>query len=81
MSRHERKRKKGGRTLYALPVAFLCPFDPSWSPLVRSVVSVAFSTCRGLLISCRCAAVGRAVLVAFRGCFGVPGASCGTFLH
>ena len=49
VSRHEKKEKKGGRTLYALPVAFLCPFDPSWTPLVRSVVSVAFSTRRGLL--------------------------------
>jgi len=32
VSRHEKKEKKGGRTLYTLPVAFLCPFGPSWPP-------------------------------------------------
>ena len=29
----KKNEKKGGRTLYALPVAFLCPFGPSWPPL------------------------------------------------
>ena len=77
----KKKEKKGGRTLYALPVAFPCPFGPSWPPLVCSVVSVAFSTRRALLISCRRAAVGGVVLVPFRGHFRVPGASCGAFLH
>ena len=36
-----------------------------------SVVSVAFSTCCALLVSCRHAAVGRVVLVPFRGSWGV----------
>ena len=74
VSRH---KKKAG----VLPVAFLCPFGPSWPPLVCSVVSVAFSMRHGLLILCRRAAVGRVVLVVFQGCFRVPGASCGAFLH
>ena len=77
----KKKEKKGGRTLYALPVAFPCPFGPSWAPLVCSVVSVAFSTRRALLFSCCRAAVGGVVLVPFRGRFEVPGASCGAFLH
>ena len=83
VSRHKKKRKKkvGVPSMYALPVAFPCPFGPSWPSLVCSIVSVVFSTRRGLLVSCRHAAVGRVVLVAFQGRFGVPGASCGAFLH
>ena len=81
MSRHEKKEKIGGRTLYALPVAFPCPYDPPWLPLVCSVVSIAFLTRRGLLVSCRVAPVGGAVLLSFWGRFGVPGVSCGMFLH
>ena len=83
MSRHKKKRKKkvGVPSMYALPVAFPCPFDPSWTPLVRSVMSVVFSTRHSLLVSCRHAAVSGAVLVPFRGRFSVPGASCGAFLH
>ena len=46
----KKKEKKGGRTLYALPVAFPCPFGPSWPPLVCSIVSVAFSMCHSLLV-------------------------------
>ena len=68
----KKKEKKGGRTLYALPIAFPCPFGPSWPPpLMCSVVSVAFSTHRALLVSCRRAAVSGVVLVPFRGSWGV----------
>jgi len=67
----KKKEKKGGRTLYTLPVAFPCPFGPSWAPLVCSVVSVVFLTRRTLLVSCRRAAVGGVVLVPFQGSWGV----------
>ena len=75
----KKKKKLGGHTLYALPVAFLCPYGPPWLPLVCSIVSVAFLTRRGLLVSCRVVPVSGAVLLSFWGCFGIPGASCGVF--
>ena len=66
-----RQEKKGRRILYALPVAFPCPFGPSWPPLVCSVVSVAFSMRRGLLVLRHRAPVGGVVLVVFWGSWGV----------
>jgi len=77
----KKKEKIGGRTLYALPVAFPSPYGPPRLPLVCSIMSIAFSTRRSLLVSCRVAPVGGAILLSFRGHFGVPGASCGVFLH
>ena len=78
VSRHKKKKK---RQVYLVHPAcwFSMPLWP-WSPLVCSVMSVAFLMCCGLLISCCHTAVGRAVLVAFWGHFAIPGASCDVFL-